>query len=167
MAGEELGEQAHHHLAVLEHVRDAGGDAQVVFENAEFAGVVAHDVDAGDVGVDAPGHVDALHLRAVLRVAENLFSGNHARFENLLVVVNVVDEGVERADALLEAGLEPNPFFERQDAGHDVEGDQALGAFVLAVHGEGDADAMEEGVGLGALLCESFGRLVGEPLCIA
>jgi len=108
-----------------------------------------------------------LHLRAVLRVAENLFSGNYARFENLLVVVNVVNEGVERAHALLQAGLEPNPFFQRQDAGHDVEGDEALGAFVLTVHGEGDADAMEEGVGLGALLCQSFGGLMGEPLGVA
>jgi len=108
-----------------------------------------------------------LHLRAVLRVAENLFSGNHARFENLLVVVNVMDEGVEGADALLQAGFEPNPFFERQDAGYDVEGDEALGAFVLAVHGEGDADAMEQGVGFGALLRQSFRGLVGEPLGIA
>ena len=98
--GKELREQAHHHLAVLKHVRDAGGDAQVVFENAKFAGAVTHDVDAGDVGVDAPGHIDALHLRAVLGLAENLFSANHLRLENLLVVVNVMDEGIERADAL-------------------------------------------------------------------
>jgi hypothetical protein len=142
-------------------VRDAGGDAEVVFEHAEFAGAVTHDVDAGDVGVDAPGYVDALHLRAVLRVAENLFSGDYARLENLLVVVNVVNEGVEGADALLEAALEPDPFFEGQDAPHDVERDKALGAFVLAVHGEGDADAMEKGVGLRALLCQSFRGLVG------
>jgi hypothetical protein len=33
----ELGEEPHHHLAVLEHVRDAGRDAQVVLENVELA----------------------------------------------------------------------------------------------------------------------------------
>ncbi len=143
VAGEQLGEQAHHHLAVLEHVGDAGGDAQVVFEDAEFAGVVAHDVDAGDVGVDAAGHVDALHLGAVLGVAEHLFRRDDAGLENLLLVVDVVDEGVEGADSLLEASLEADPFFERQHTGDDVEGDEALGAFFLAVHGEGDAYPME------------------------
>ncbi len=81
--GEELGKQTHHHLAVLEHVGDAGGHAQVVFEDVELAGVVAHDVDAGDVGIDAAGHVHALHLRAVLRVAENLFGGDHARLAEI------------------------------------------------------------------------------------
>jgi hypothetical protein len=163
VGGEELREEPHHHLAVLEHVGDARGDAQVVLEDAEFAGVVAHDVDAGDVGVDAAGDVDALHLRAVLRVAEHLLRGDHARLQDLLVVVNVVDEGVQRPHALLQAAFEPDPFFEGQHAGHDVEGDEAFGAFFLAVDGEGDADPVEQGVGLGALLAPGA-RRAGELL---
>jgi hypothetical protein len=73
VTGEELREQAHHHFAVLEHVGDAGGHAQVVLEHQEFAGIIAHHVDARDMGVNVPGHIDALHLRTVLRVAQNLF----------------------------------------------------------------------------------------------
>src|ERR1700722_8429469 len=142
LPGEEFGKQAHHHFPVLEHVRDPGGDAQIVLEYAELAGIVAHDVDACDVRVDAPGHVDALHLRAVLRVAENLFSGNDARVENLLVVVYVVNEGVKRTHPLLQAGLEPNPFFQRHDARHDIERDQAFRTFFLAVDSKGNADAV-------------------------
>ena len=165
--GKELRKQAHHHLAVLEHVGDAGGHAQVVLEHVEFAGVIAHDVDAGDVRVDVAGHIDALHLGTVLRVAQNLFRRDHARIQDLLVVVNVVDEGVERAHALLQAALEPHPLFERQHARHDVEGDQPLGAFLLAVDGEGDADAVEQGVGLGALLRQALLRLVAEPLGVS
>ena len=82
-------------------------------------------------------------------------------------MVDVVNERVERAHALLQAALEPDPLFERQHAGHDVEGDQALGAFVLAVDGERDADAVEQGIGLGALLRQALRGLVVEPLGIA
>jgi hypothetical protein len=60
-----------------------------------------------------------------------------------LVVVNVVNEGVEGADSLLEAALQADPFLAGQHAGDDVEGDEAFGSFFLAVHGEGDADAVE------------------------
>ncbi len=165
--GEQLRKQPHHHLAVLEHVRDAGGHAQVVLEHAKFAGIVAHDIDAGDVRVNAAGHVDALHLRAVLRIAEHLLGGNHAGLQNLLVVVDVVNEGIERPDPLFQTALETNPFLERQHAGHDVERDQPLRTLFLSVNRESDADPVEQGIGLGALLREPIRRLMLEPLGIA
>ena len=82
-------------------------------------------------------------------------------------MINVVNEGVERADPLLQATFEPDPFFQRQHARHDIKGNQTLRAFFLAVHREGNADTVEEGVRLGALLCQSFRRLVREPLGVA
>ncbi len=68
---EQLRKEPHHHLAVLEHVRHARRHAQVVFEHVVLAAIGAHDVDAGDVGIDAAGHVDADHLAPVLRIAEH------------------------------------------------------------------------------------------------
>ena len=56
--------------------------------------------------------------------------------------------------------LEADPLLQRQDARHDVEGNQPLRAFFLAVHGEGDADAVEQGVRLGALLRQPLRGLV-------
>jgi hypothetical protein len=162
--GEELGEQPHHHLAVLEHVGDARGHAQIVLEHPELAGIVADDVDARDVRVDAAGDVDALHFRAVLGIAEHLLGGNDAGLQDLLVMVDVVDEGVEGADALLEAVLETNPLLGRKHPGHDVERDQPFGAFFLAVDRERDTDAVEEGVRLGALLRQALGGLSLQPL---
>jgi hypothetical protein len=153
--GEQFGKQAHHHLAVLEHVRDPRGHPQVVLEHAEFPGIVAHDVDARDVGVDAAGDVDALHLRAVLGVAQHLFLGDDARLQDLLVVVNIVNEGIQRPHALLQAAFEPDPLFQGQDARHDVEGDEALGAFLLPVDGEGDSHPVKQGIGFGALLAQA------------
>ena len=164
---EQLGEQPHHHFAVFQHIGDAGGDAEVVLQDEKLAGVVADDVDPGDVGVDAAGDVDALHLRAVLGITEDLLRGDHARLENLLVVVNVVEEGVQGPDPLLEAGLEAEPFLVGEHPGDDVERDKALGALFLAVDGKRDADPVKQGVGLGPFLTQSFGGLVAQPLAIA
>ena len=58
-------------------------------------------------------------------------------------MVDVADERVQGPYALAQAGLQLLPFLGRQDAWHDVEGNEPLGALVLAVHGEGDANAPE------------------------
>ena len=153
---EQLGEQPHHHLAVLEHVAHAAGHAQVVLEHVVAAAAVgvggAHDVDAGDVRVDAAGDVDAHHLGAELRVAEHLLGRHDAGLEDLLVVVDVVDEAVQRRDALAQAALHLAPLVRRDHARDQVERDQPLGAGAVlvlgAVDGEGDADAAEDHLGL-------------------
>ena len=68
--------------------------------------------------------------------------------QDLLAVVDVVEEGVERPHALLDAGAEPAPLGRRDDARDDVERDQPLGRRLLAVDREGDAGAAEERLGL-------------------
>ena len=117
--------------------------------------------------VDAAGDVDALHLRAVLGVAQHLLRGDDARLQDLLVVVDIVNEGVQGAHALLQAALEPDPLFQGYDARHDVEGDEAFGAFFLAVDGEGDSHPVKKRIGFGALLAQALGGLVLEPMVVA
>lgn len=70
---EQLGKQAHGHAAVLQHVGNARWHAQIVFQHvidavALFIGC-AHDVDAGNIGIDIVGYLDAFHLWPVLAVA--------------------------------------------------------------------------------------------------
>ena len=163
---EQLGKEPHHHLAVFEHVRNARGHAQVVFEHVELALAGAHDVDAGDVRVDAAGHVEPLHLGAVLRIAEDLLGAEDAGAQDVLAVVDVRDEGVQRLDALAQPGGELAPLVGREDARHDVERDQPLVAVLLAVDRERDAHPVEEAVGFGALLAQRIFRFPGEPVRI-
>jgi hypothetical protein len=59
---EQLREELHHRLAVLQHVGDAGRRARIVLEHVEFVLVDAHDVDADDMGVDALRWPDADHF---------------------------------------------------------------------------------------------------------
>jgi hypothetical protein len=167
LAGEEFGEEPHHHLAVFQHVGHAGRGAQVVFEYVVLALTRAHQVDAGDVGVDVLGYRDADHFLAELRIAQHLRGGDAPGLEDFLVVVDVVEEGVERLDPLPKALGHARPFVGRDDARHDVEGDQAFLAGVLAIYGEGDADAMEGYVGLFALARDDLGRGCLQPVRVA
>ncbi len=161
---EELGEEPHHHAPVLEHVRDARRRAQVVLEHVILAVVVSHDVDAGDVAVDLVGHVHADHRDLIGFVREHVLGGDHAGAQDVLVVIDVVEKAVERRHPLLQPPLEQQPFGVRDDARDGVERDQALGALLVAIDGEGDADAMEQEIGFAALLFDDVRRHRLQPL---
>jgi hypothetical protein len=60
--------------------------------------------------------------------------GDHA-----LIVVEVVDEAVERGEALDETGLDAAPLAGLDDARDDVEGPRPVDASTVGVHGERDA----------------------------
>jgi hypothetical protein len=61
---------------------------------------------------------------------------------------------------------ELGPFAGRDDARHDVEGDQAFIRLGLPVDVEGDAGAPEEGLGLGRFLAQVAQVLVREPAVV-
>ncbi len=141
---EEVGEETHRHLPVLQHVGDAGRGAQVVFQNVEGVGIHPHHVDPADGGVDAVRHLHAEHLGPVVGVLVDQFGRDQPGLQDLTVVVDVGEEEVERLDALFEALGELAPFLAGDDPRHDVERDDPLLGIVLAVDGEGDADAAEQ-----------------------
>ncbi|KAF1032689.1 MAG: hypothetical protein GAK34_03600 [Delftia tsuruhatensis] len=174
MTGEQVGEQPHHHAAVLQHVRHARRHAQVVLQHVVHALALGiggtHDVDAGDVGVDAALHGKAPHLGAVLAVVQHQLARQQARAQDFLVVVDVMQKAVERRHALHQACLHALPFMGRDDARNQVKGNEALGAgatFILvAVDGERDAYAPEDDLGLGAARSQRLFGLARKPLRI-
>ena len=70
-----------------------------------------------------------------------------AVLDDPLLVIDVVDEQVERADALLQAALDAAPFRGRDDPRHDIERKDPLGAGAVAVDVEGDAHVQERALG--------------------
>lgn len=72
LGGKQFGEQAHHHLAVFEHVADAAGGPQVVFQHEIAAIAVTHQVDTGDMGIQPTVQVQALHGDLVALVGQYL-----------------------------------------------------------------------------------------------
>ncbi|MNZ91202.1 hypothetical protein D3C78_1101770 [compost metagenome] len=163
LLGEQLGEQAHHHLAVLQHVGDAAGRAQVVLQHVVAAAAIAHQIDPGDVRVDVARHVQALHRQLVLVVGQHLLRRDQPGLEDALVVVEVGEEQVQRLHPLDAAGLDGAPLAGRDTAGDGVEGDQALGALVVAVEGEGDPGPVEQQVGFPPALVQLLRRRLRQP----
>ena len=72
------------------------------------------------------------------------------------VVIDVVQEQVERAHALLEAALDLAPLVGGDDARHQVERHDLLDAFGALIDGEGDPARLEREIG-GALAPLDFG----------
>ena len=87
--------------------------------------------------------------------------------QDFLAVVDVVEEGVERLDALLDALRQPAPFGARKNARHDVEGDQPLGRLFLAIDGEGDAGLAEDALGVAHLFGQPGRVLLFQPAFVS
>ena len=68
--------------------------------------------------------------------------------EDLLVVVNIVQEQVERHDALGEPGLQMLPLGGGHHPRDRIEGENPLGAAVVVIDIEGDALAQEVEFGI-------------------
>ena len=113
--------------------------------------------------VDAPGQVDAGHFRPVLPVFQYPLAWHLAGLENILAVVDVVQKGVQRLGALAQAVGDVPPFRRGNDVRQHVERDQPLGTGLLAVHGKGDADSVEQQVRSLAHLLDVLGRRAGDP----
>ena len=107
---EQIREQALHHLAAHQHVGDAAGHAQIVFEHHEFARRHADQIGArdGDIGVLAD--MEAAHLPAEMFAAIDDFPRHHAVVQNPAFVIDVLEEQIQRGDALRQAALDAGPF---------------------------------------------------------
>src|SRR5205823_2726600 len=89
VGAEQLGEHARHEVAVLEHVGDAARAATVVFQHQELAAVVADQVRANDVRVDAARRPHIEQLALVLPAREQQRRRQHAIAKTLLLAVHV------------------------------------------------------------------------------
>ena len=161
--GAEPREEPQHRLPILQHVGDAGGGAAIILEHIELIRSGADHVDPGDMGIDPARRGQPDHLRPVALILQHQRSGDLAGAQDLLLAIDIAEEGVEGADPLAQPGGEPVPFGARQDAGDQVEGDQPLRVPTLPIDREGDADAAEQQLRLPPLGVQLFARRGAEP----
>ena len=145
--GEQLRKQEHHRLAALQHVGDAGRRAAIVLQHEIVALADPHDVDADDMRIDVARRVDADHLRHEGLVLQDELCRNALGPQNLLPVIDIMDEGIESAHPLLDAGSQAPPFRRCKQPGDDVEGNQPLIGLDPAIDREGDAAPAEDRLG--------------------
>jgi hypothetical protein len=165
--GEQFREHRHHRLAVLEHVRDPRWRAGVVLEHQELVLAGADEVDPDDVAVDPAGRGEAHHLREERRVAAQQAVRQATATDDLLAMVEIVQEGVDRPHPLLDTALQPPPLGAGDDPRNHVERDQPFLGVVLAVDVEGDAGAAEGALGLAALAPQQRCVLLLVPVAVA
>ncbi len=151
-----------HHVAVGEHVGDAGGDAEVVFQHDEIAGLVAHQIAAADIDIGAVRHGKATHLAAIVLRPVDHRARHDAVLQDARVAIDVAEEQIEHGDALAQASIDAGPFLGGDDARQKIGRDDPLGRLVVAVDGEGDA-LMQEGEFAGLLAAQELaGRQRGQ-----
>src|SRR3546814_19266847 len=81
-------------------------------------------------------------------------------------MIDVMKKRVKRPHALFDAARQAPPFTRRDDARDDVEGDQPLVGFILAIDVERDAGGAEKSFGLLCLALAARSILAAEPFRI-
>ena len=163
---EQFREHLQHRLPVLQHVGDAGRRAGIILQNEELVLAGADKVDADDMRIDAAGRRHADHLRQEGIIVLDQLHRHAARPQDFLAMVDIVQEGIDRAHPLLDPARQLRPFARRNDARHDVKRNQPLVGICRAIDVEGDARAPEEGLRLPCLAPQPFGRFGRKPLAI-
>jgi hypothetical protein len=97
-----------------------------------------------------------------MAAAIDQLAGNDVVIEDPGLRIDVAQEKVERGDALGEAALDPVPLGGGDQARQKIVREDALGAFVAAVDGEGDALGEEREVGRLLAALQLFSGQAGE-----
>ena len=164
-------QQAQHRDAVLEHVGDAARGADVVLEHLPGAVGVAHEVAAGDVAVDAAGRPDPVRLARERGPRDDQLPRHDAVVDDLAPVVDVVDEAVQRADALGQAALDLRPLVGRDHPRDEVQRERPVADRPVHVRPAGverdpllHEDRVAAAAGVGQLLAAELGERAGQRL---
>ena len=120
-ARKQIGEQAHHHVAIFEHIRHTRRGAQIVFEHIERVVPDLDQVNARDMDVDVVRYGNAAHFGAEQVIAEYLLRWDNSGLDDFLTVVDVLEKRIERAHPLAAAVGQFFPCPRPQDARNDVK----------------------------------------------
>ena len=95
----------------------------------------------------ATRRIQSLTDLAITAGTQYQLARNHPVLQNLLLMVDVIDEQIQRADALRQPPFDPVPFVRTDDARNDVEGKDLLRTLRVAVDAEGDPHAKQHALG--------------------
>jgi len=158
-------EDSRHHQPVFQNIGDAAGRAHVIFQNVVLARFgVANQIDPANVRENPSRNLHIHHLAKKMRAGVNQRPRKLAVLQDALLAVDVLQEKIQRHDALRQAAVDSLPFRIRNNAGNQVEGKEPLGASAVAVDRKGDALDQEGKVGQLAPFLELLAGHGGEFL---
>ena len=133
---------------VLEHVRDAGRARAGCPRARRRCRRRREQVRAADVGPHAVRRIGADACSKEVRGRRDDVLRHDAVGDNPPVVIEVVDEMVERGEPLDEAALDSRPFASLDRARNDVERPCAIDVLSFRVDGEGNAHFSDRALGV-------------------
>ncbi|MNI79015.1 hypothetical protein D3C73_1354430 [compost metagenome] len=83
-------------------------------------------INTGSRNVGAARNPETRHLGTEITVRDNQFAGNNTILHDVLLMVNVVNEQIQRRHTLDNARFKLLPFFSRYDPWNHVEGNRPL-----------------------------------------
>src|SRR5678815_2169862 len=94
---------------------------------------MSNQVGSGDVAPHTPRRIDTVTLPAIESCRQNHFFGNDFIFQDPLIVIDVIDEFIQAADALDESTLNPTPLLCAGNSGDQIERKNLLRTGGIAV----------------------------------
>src|SRR6266568_3157580 len=96
---------------------------------------MANEVGAGNMTPDTAWRIEPDTLLPERLRREDDLARHYTVLDDFLLVVKIIDEQVQRPDALFQTALDAVPFRGRHDAGNEIEGQRFLhtGAFPVNV----------------------------------
>ena len=102
-----FGENARHDQPVLQHVGNAAGSANVIFQDVKLTGLgIADQIDPADMRKDSARNFHTHHFATEMRTGVNQRTRNSAVFQNALLAIDVLQEKIQRQDPLGEAAID-------------------------------------------------------------
>ena len=144
-APEQPGHTALQRVAAGEHVAHSRRNPQVVLEDREPV-VGPNEVGAAHGDVGAVRHLHPPHLDPVVLVPVHQLGRDDAVPDDVALVVDVMEEQVQRPQPLFEAAGHLVPRVAAHEAGQAVNRKDALDGLLVAIDREGDP-LVEEGPG--------------------
>ena len=139
-------------MPVFDDIAYTGGRPRIVLENEERAVLVPHDIGAADIDVCLVRQIDVAHRRAIVAVAEDQLRRDDAVAQDMLLMVDIVEQQVDRGDPLRDAALEMLPFVARQDSRDHIERQDPVDRFGFRINRKGDSEIVELRIGIARAL---------------
>src|SRR5271168_2167586 len=100
VVAKESGKYALQDFAIGEHVGNAAGHSQIVFEDHEVAIGEARQVGAANADIDIARDAETAHFAAEVTATVNQFARHYSGGQDFAVVIDVFEEEIEGGDAL-------------------------------------------------------------------
>ena len=127
--------------------------------------MVADEIASDHVRVHTERRLDETHFAPIAARPEDELRWDEAAPEDLLLVIDVVEEEIEGAHALLEAALDVVPLLRQDDSRNEVERHDLLQTARILIHRECDPTRLEAEVRRALPARDLLGRKRFQPTC--